>query len=185
MLNLPGVPTAVLADVKTVHDASQMEHPQWKLFVPGMCKPPASLRKACSTVPPCLSVCAECGSICSHDTTPVPSPSSVPPLHVRPTQYIQKDEPLGWDVAAMTDVHPEYQDSCGLCYELACDSTWTSDGYGASLHVAMSAGCCLYNLHRVYACLCLLATQASGWTEPQAALTPAPAWYVTSHTFQR
>eukprot|EP00198_Chlamydomonas_reinhardtii_P012309 XP_001701646.1 predicted protein [Chlamydomonas reinhardtii] len=45
-------------------------------------------------------------------------------------QYIQKDEPLGWDVAAMTDVHPEYQDSCGLCYELACDSTWTSDGYG-------------------------------------------------------
>ncbi|GFR49513.1 hypothetical protein Agub_g11554 [Astrephomene gubernaculifera] len=47
-------------------------------------------------------------------------------------QYIYPDEPLGWDVAALTDVISEYPDSCGLCYEVACDSTWTSDNYGSS-----------------------------------------------------
>ena len=40
----------------------------------------------------------------------------------------QQDEPLGWDVAAMTDVTNEYVDSCGLCYEVACSHEWTSDG---------------------------------------------------------
>lgn len=27
--------------------------------------------------------------------------------------YIWPDEPLGWDVAAMPDVHPDYPGSCG------------------------------------------------------------------------
>lgn len=27
--------------------------------------------------------------------------------------YIWKNEPLGWDVAAMTDYHSDYPDSCG------------------------------------------------------------------------
>lgn len=47
--------------------------------------------------------------------------------------YIYKDEPLGWDVAAMTDVSPNYGDSCGTCYEVSCRSAWISDNYGASL----------------------------------------------------
>jgi hypothetical protein len=35
-----------------------------------------------------------------------------------------------WDVAAITDFHPDYTNACGTCYELACDSTWIQDNYG-------------------------------------------------------
>ncbi|PNH07993.1 Expansin-A1 [Tetrabaena socialis] len=45
--------------------------------------------------------------------------------------YLYPDEPLGWDIAAMSDVNREYPDSCGLCYELACDNTWVPDNLGA------------------------------------------------------
>jgi hypothetical protein len=34
------------------------------------------------------------------------------PLRLR-AGYIWRDEPIGWDVAAMTDYHPDYPDSCG------------------------------------------------------------------------
>uniref|UniRef100_A0A383VYW9 Expansin-like EG45 domain-containing protein n=1 Tax=Tetradesmus obliquus TaxID=3088 RepID=A0A383VYW9_TETOB len=44
-----------------------------------------------------------------------------------------RDEPHGWDVAAMTDYHPDYADSCGSCYEVACDSLKIQDNYGAKL----------------------------------------------------
>ncbi|GMH39085.1 hypothetical protein BSKO_06983 [Bryopsis sp. KO-2023] len=32
--------------------------------------------------------------------------------------YIWKDEPLGWDVAALPDVHPEFAGSCGCCGDM-------------------------------------------------------------------
>lgn len=44
--------------------------------------------------------------------------------------YIWEDEPLGWDVAALPDVHYEYSGSCGNCYEVACDPSGFSDNYG-------------------------------------------------------
>lgn len=47
--------------------------------------------------------------------------------------YIWEDEPLGWDVAALPDVHYEYSGSCGNCYEVACDPSGFSDNYGNSL----------------------------------------------------
>jgi hypothetical protein len=36
-------------------------------------------------------------------------------------------------VAAITDFHYEYADSCGICFEVACDDTWISDNYGLKL----------------------------------------------------
>eukprot|EP01023_Acetabularia_acetabulum_P026733 TRINITY_DN2534_c0_g1_i1.p2 TRINITY_DN2534_c0_g1~~TRINITY_DN2534_c0_g1_i1.p2 ORF type:complete len:196 (+),score=29.58 TRINITY_DN2534_c0_g1_i1:101-688(+) len=47
--------------------------------------------------------------------------------------YLCKDEVTGWDVAALPDAHPEYWGSCGRCYEVQCNPTWFSDGYGASI----------------------------------------------------
>lgn len=38
-----------------------------------------------------------------------------------------------WDVAAITDFHSEYSDSCGICFEVACDDTWIHDNYGLKL----------------------------------------------------
>ncbi|GFH18963.1 uncharacterized protein HaLaN_15847 [Haematococcus lacustris] len=54
------------------------------------------------------------------------------PIHIGGCgyDYLWKDEGTGWDVAALADVSPDYYDSCGLCYEIACDPTWTSDYYG-------------------------------------------------------
>lgn len=40
------------------------------------------------------------------------------------------DQGLGWDVAALSDQHPEYRGSCGTCYEVRCKSTGVNDGYG-------------------------------------------------------
>ncbi|KAJ9529832.1 hypothetical protein QJQ45_022243 [Haematococcus lacustris] len=54
------------------------------------------------------------------------------PIHIGGCgyDYLWKDEGTGWDVAALADVSPDYYNSCGLCYEIACDPTWTSDYYG-------------------------------------------------------
>lgn len=47
--------------------------------------------------------------------------------------YLYKDEPHGWDVTAMNDGNPMYDDSCGQCVEVMCDPRWIPDNYGASL----------------------------------------------------
>ncbi|GMH39983.1 hypothetical protein BSKO_07887 [Bryopsis sp. KO-2023] len=47
--------------------------------------------------------------------------------------YIWPDEPLGWDKAAMPDVHPDYAGSCGRCYEVACDPTLFSDNFNNAI----------------------------------------------------
>lgn len=47
--------------------------------------------------------------------------------------YIWEDEPLGWDVAALPDVHFEYSGSCGICYEVACNPTAFTDNYGNTI----------------------------------------------------
>lgn len=44
--------------------------------------------------------------------------------------YIYPTDPLGWNVMAMPDVAPEYADSCGSCYEVKCDPSTFTDGYG-------------------------------------------------------
>lgn len=46
--------------------------------------------------------------------------------------YLYADDPLGWDVAAINDGNPLYQDSCGRCLEVRCDPRWISDLYGGS-----------------------------------------------------
>lgn len=46
--------------------------------------------------------------------------------------YLYSDDPLGWNVAAMNDGNPLYEDSCGRCVEVKCDPRWISDNYGAS-----------------------------------------------------
>lgn len=61
--------------------------------------------------------------------------------------YLWKDEAFdypqnGWDVAALADVHYEYVDSCGTCYEVKCDSAWTQDNYGELCCSAAGAHCC-------------------------------------------
>lgn len=44
--------------------------------------------------------------------------------------YQWPDQGQGWDIAALSDAHPEYKGSCGACYEIKCDSTSVRDGYG-------------------------------------------------------
>eukprot|EP00882_Tetradesmus_deserticola_P033823 GHRQ01038672.1.p1 GENE.GHRQ01038672.1~~GHRQ01038672.1.p1 ORF type:complete len:229 (-),score=32.25 GHRQ01038672.1:1121-1807(-) len=44
--------------------------------------------------------------------------------------YQWPDKGQGWDIAAMNDGHPEYRGSCGVCYEVKCDSKSVRDGYG-------------------------------------------------------
>ncbi|GMH39372.1 hypothetical protein BSKO_07270 [Bryopsis sp. KO-2023] len=46
---------------------------------------------------------------------------------------IWEDEPLGWDVAALPDVHYEFAGSCGKCYEVACNPMGFNDNYGNHL----------------------------------------------------
>lgn len=46
--------------------------------------------------------------------------------------YLYNDDPLGWNVAAMNDGNPLYEDSCGRCVEVMCDPRWIQDNYGAS-----------------------------------------------------
>jgi len=36
----------------------------------------------------------------------------------------------GWDIAALSDVHPDYKGSCGTCYEVKCKSDGIRDGFG-------------------------------------------------------
>lgn len=43
--------------------------------------------------------------------------------------YLWEDEPLGWDVAALPDVHYEFAGSCGKCYEVACAGIDFKDNY--------------------------------------------------------
>eukprot|EP01025_Chloroclados_australasicus_P038270 TRINITY_DN392_c0_g1_i1.p2 TRINITY_DN392_c0_g1~~TRINITY_DN392_c0_g1_i1.p2 ORF type:complete len:406 (-),score=57.98 TRINITY_DN392_c0_g1_i1:1727-2944(-) len=47
--------------------------------------------------------------------------------------YLCPEEGTGWDVAALADVHPEYSASCGRCYEVQCNPTYFTDGYGQTL----------------------------------------------------
>jgi hypothetical protein len=47
--------------------------------------------------------------------------------------YQWPDQGTGWDVAALSDSHPEYSGSCGRCYEVKCTSMSFKDGYGDSL----------------------------------------------------
>lgn len=46
--------------------------------------------------------------------------------------YLYGSDPLGWDVAAINDGNPLYEDSCGRCVEVKCDPRWISDSYGGS-----------------------------------------------------
>lgn len=46
--------------------------------------------------------------------------------------YLYSTDPLGWDVAAMNDGNPLYEDSCGRCVEVKCDPRVINDNYGAS-----------------------------------------------------
>lgn len=59
-----------------------------------------------------------------------------------------------WDVAAITDFHSEYSDSCGICFELACDDAWIQDNYGLKLDRTYSC----YNTGQV----------RFSWGQPQA-----------------
>jgi hypothetical protein len=54
--------------------------------------------------------------------------------------YQWPDQGLGWDVAALSDAHPEYKGSCGACYEIKCDSSSVRDGYGEGA-LLLAAGC--------------------------------------------
>eukprot|EP01025_Chloroclados_australasicus_P038218 TRINITY_DN391_c0_g1_i2.p1 TRINITY_DN391_c0_g1~~TRINITY_DN391_c0_g1_i2.p1 ORF type:complete len:394 (-),score=45.76 TRINITY_DN391_c0_g1_i2:1786-2967(-) len=47
--------------------------------------------------------------------------------------YLCPEEGTGWDVAALADVMPEYSGSCGRCYEVQCNPTYFTDGYGQTL----------------------------------------------------
>lgn len=38
-----------------------------------------------------------------------------------------------WDVGAITDFHPDYSDSCGICFEVACDDAMIQDNHGKKL----------------------------------------------------
>ena len=49
-------------------------------------------------------------------------------------QYRYLVQPLGWDVAALSDVLLEYPDSCGSCIEVRCREAVISDNYGESTH---------------------------------------------------
>ncbi|KAL0029567.1 hypothetical protein WJX79_004717 [Trebouxia sp. C0005] len=44
--------------------------------------------------------------------------------------YIFQSEPLGWDVAAMSDANPLYPGSCGSCFEVKCNPISFTDGNG-------------------------------------------------------
>jgi hypothetical protein len=44
--------------------------------------------------------------------------------------YQWPDQGQGWDIAALSDQHPEYRGSCGGCYEIKCQSSDIRDGYG-------------------------------------------------------
>lgn len=46
--------------------------------------------------------------------------------------YLYGSDPLGWNVAAMNDGNPLYEDSCGKCVEVKCDPRWITDNYGGS-----------------------------------------------------
>jgi hypothetical protein len=64
--------------------------------------------------------------------------------------YIYKDEPLGWDVVAISDVFASYPESCGTCIEVACDAVWIKDNYGQNFDRTHT---CRYdNRHRVMQC---------------------------------
>ncbi|WIA29269.1 hypothetical protein OEZ86_011777 [Tetradesmus obliquus] len=47
--------------------------------------------------------------------------------------YQWPDQGTGWDVAAMNDGNPEYRGSCGVCYEIKCESSSVRDGYGENI----------------------------------------------------
>jgi hypothetical protein len=44
--------------------------------------------------------------------------------------YQWPDQGTGWDITALSDVHPEYRGSCGVCYEIKCENKGMRDGYG-------------------------------------------------------
>ncbi|WIA09193.1 hypothetical protein OEZ85_008604 [Tetradesmus obliquus] len=48
--------------------------------------------------------------------------------------YQWPDQNTGWDIAALSDQHPEYRGSCGGCYEIKCQSSDIKDGYGQNLN---------------------------------------------------
>eukprot|EP01023_Acetabularia_acetabulum_P025053 TRINITY_DN2403_c0_g1_i1.p2 TRINITY_DN2403_c0_g1~~TRINITY_DN2403_c0_g1_i1.p2 ORF type:complete len:392 (-),score=82.38 TRINITY_DN2403_c0_g1_i1:2119-3294(-) len=47
--------------------------------------------------------------------------------------YLCQDEGTGWDITALPDVFPGYAGSCGRCYEIQCNPTYFTDGYGATI----------------------------------------------------
>jgi hypothetical protein len=34
----------------------------------------------------------------------------------------------GWNIAALSDTDPDFEDSCGLCYEVVCHPRVVTDG---------------------------------------------------------
>eukprot|EP01026_Neomeris_dumetosa_P029627 TRINITY_DN2398_c0_g1_i3.p1 TRINITY_DN2398_c0_g1~~TRINITY_DN2398_c0_g1_i3.p1 ORF type:complete len:426 (-),score=35.94 TRINITY_DN2398_c0_g1_i3:255-1532(-) len=47
--------------------------------------------------------------------------------------YICQDEGTGWDVAAISNKHWDYENSCGRCYEVKCRSGTFTDGFGEQI----------------------------------------------------
>eukprot|EP00884_Botryococcus_braunii_P002834 jgi/Botrbrau1/12551/Bobra.0169s0088.1 len=47
--------------------------------------------------------------------------------------YINKDEPVGWNVGALSDSTEAFRGACGRCYEIKCDPIVIYDAYGQSL----------------------------------------------------
>lgn len=47
--------------------------------------------------------------------------------------YIFPDRATGWDVAAVSDASPEFENSCGRCYEVRCRPSVVIDGYNETI----------------------------------------------------
>lgn len=73
-----------------------------------------------------------------------------------------------WDVAAMTDYHPDYNNACGTCIEIACDETWISDNYDALGHRLQETGVCRDQLQRAAAATVAgsVSANAHAWQGP-------------------
>jgi len=47
--------------------------------------------------------------------------------------YLCPEEGTGWDITALPDVHWDYVNSCGRCYEVKCLPSVFKDNYGEQL----------------------------------------------------
>ncbi|GBF98268.1 hypothetical protein Rsub_10931 [Raphidocelis subcapitata] len=56
-------------------------------------------------------------------------------IHEGSCEFGQVDPTVGtgWDIAALSDMDPEFEGSCGRCYEVACVPGTVVDGFGEEL----------------------------------------------------